>query len=1099
MPKRTDITKIFVLGSGPITIGQGCEFDYSGTQACTALRQLGYETILVNSNPATIMTDPGRADKTYIEPLTVQYVEQIILKEKPQALLSTMGGQTALNLAVALSESGFLESNGVELLGARLESIKVAEDRELFRSKMIEIGLKMPKSRIVRDVNDIPGLLEELSLPVVVRPSFTLGGTGGGIAHTMEQLIAICENGVRASQIHTVLVEESVIGWKEIELEVVRDRADNFIVICAIENFDPMGVHTGDSIAVAPLQTLSDREYQRLRDAARKIAIAVGLECGGANIQFAVCPRTGEFVVIEMNPRVSRSSALASKATGYPIAKVAAKLAVGMTLDEISNDIAGGISACFEPTVDYVVTKVPRFDFGKFAGANGQLGTEMKAVGEAMAVGATFQESVQKALRSLELGVSGFSQVRKRATSERSEWLRRISMPTQHRISDLWGAFASGITVKEATQVSGIDPWFLHNLYDLWELGEAFQSEMRNLLDASGSADKQSLFDKVDAAVLSGLKQRGFSDSYMAQIFSNAWQMPVGEDDVYALRSKVQLFPCYKSIDTCAAEFPTNARYHYSSYLQDESEHIPSHRRKVIIVGSGPNRIGQRIEFDYCCVQASLALRDLALQSVMINCNPETVSTDYDVSDVLYFEPVTLEDVSNIARLEQAEGIIIQLGGQTPLKLAQGLERRGFKILGTSVDSTDLAEDRERFSKLISELGLKQPQGVIARSVMEAVEFAGSVGYPVLIRPNYVLGGKSMQVVHEEPQLREVLTRMFEAVGIDAVLVDEFLANATEIDVDAVSDGRETVVAGVLEHVEPAGVHSGDSSCVFPPVHLPVYVQEEINRATIAIADALSVVGFLNVQFAVRGDEVFVLEANPRASRTIPFISKATGVPWARIATRLILGERLADLKNEWKREQMAHYAVKSPVIPFSRFAGACIQLGPEMRSTGEVMGIGPDFATAYARAQLAVGRDLTNCKNVVISGSRSQVYEMNACVGALSKLKVQLHFAHRFRSSRTVEEEARSVMDFIRDVSADLVVSLCKINEVDEFEQFVRRSALQQHVPLILGLEELKAFVESKEYLDKPDLSVTSLQEYTRTDGSAAALRAVPEAASIV
>ncbi|MBC8000511.1 MAG: carbamoyl-phosphate synthase large subunit, partial [Leptolyngbya sp.] len=910
--KRTDIKKILVLGAGPITIGQACEFDYSGTQACKALREEGYEVVLINSNPASIMTDPEVADSTYIEPVTKETAMAVILVEKPQALLPTMGGQTALNVAVELAESGFLKEHNVELIGAKLEAIQMAEDRELFKNKMHEIGLFVPKSGIARNLSDIDRFAQELGYPIIIRPAFTLGGAGGGIAYNQEELHDIALGGLNASPVSEILMEESVLGWKEFELEVMRDCLDNVVIICGIENFDAMGVHTGDSITVAPIQTLSDKEYQALRDAAIKIIRAIGVETGGSNIQFGINQDDGRIVVIEMNPRVSRSSALASKATGYPIAKIAAKLAVGLTLDEISNDITGTTPASFEPVLDYVVAKIPRFNFEKFRGADTTLTTQMKSVGEVMAVGRTFQEAIQKALRGLELGLSGFSAVPQRMKADFWEWRRRLSVPSPHRITDIIGALEAGISPDEIVDLTSCDPWFIDNLVELY-------------YEAKELREKNLSIEQIDAEELFRLKRKGFSDLQLAEMTKSQ------EDDVYAYRKKLNVVPAYKTIDTCAAEFQATTPYLYSTY-EKESEVPPTDKQRIMILGGGPNRIGQGIEFDYCCVHATMALREMGYEAVMVNSNPETVSTDYDVSDRLYFEPVTLEDVTSIGDVEQPIGIIVQLGGQTPLKIAKGLEARGFKILGTSVESIDIAEDRERFGDLIKQLKLRQPKGAIAKSPEEAYTMARQVGFPVLVRPSYVLGGRGMQIIYSEEELAKWIAS-FQVSPKTPVLIDEFLENAIEIDVDAISDGRATIVAGIMEHVEEAGIHSGDSTCVLPTQTISLKIVEEIRKITNDLARELKVIGLMNIQFAVRDDELYILEVNPRASRTVPFVSKATGVPWAKLAAAVMVGKSLSELGIS-PRLLPPHVSVKSVVIPFKRFPGAEISLGPEMRST---------------------------------------------------------------------------------------------------------------------------------------------------------------------
>lgn len=1088
MPRNPEIKKVLVLGAGPIKIGQACEFDYSGTQACKSLREEGIEVVLVNSNPATIMTDPDIADHTYIEPLTVEVVQKVIEKERPDSLLPTMGGQTALNLAVELADSGFLEQHGVTLIGANTRAIKLAEDRSLFRETMIEIGVPVPKSYIVHKLEELPEVVKHLPFPIVVRPAFTLGGTGGGIASDYDQLKKICRAGLSASPVSEVLLETYLNGWKEIELEVVRDHQDNFIVICPIENFDPMGVHTGDSITVAPLQTLSDLEYQILREAAKKIIRAIGVDCGGSNVQFAVNPQNGDYVVIEMNPRVSRSSALASKATGYPIAKVAAKLAIGFSLDEIRNEIAGGISACFEPSIDYVVTKIPRFDFGKFKGANETLGTEMKSVGEVMAIGATLQESMQKALRGMELGLNGFCVQPGRQHSDFEVWRDRMSTPSRHRLSDIWGAFQAGISISEVHRLSGIDPWFLDNLYEIWEI----QKSMLETWSERELKSEESVHDDLETIVtrdeLIYLKKKGFGDRQIADLIA---QLPdfgwIREADIFGYRQKLGVNPSYKRIDTCAAEFPGTGNYLYSSYhFQDEPEYTPSKKRRVMVLGSGPNRIGQGIEFDYCCVQAVLELREMDVCSIMVNCNPETVSTDYDTSDVLFFEPLTLEDISEAAMLEKPDGIIVQFGGQTPLKLSHGLEKRGFKILGTSPDSTDLAEDRSRFGRLIDSMGLKQAEGSTALNSFEAERIAKQLGFPLLVRPSYVLGGRSMHVVQNMDSLRKLMKTAFSVEPDKPVLLDRFLDGAIEIDVDVISDGKETVIAGIMEHVEYAGVHSGDSSCVLPPQNLTQAQLDELSSAAKKLARALNVIGALNVQFALHEGHVYVLEANPRASRTLPFVCKATGVPWVRIATRAILGEPLSKMKHLWQNKA-EHICVKSVVIPFNRFHGASVVLGPEMRSTGEVMGVGTSFASAYTKAQLGAGVEIPEQGTVLISSSDN-------CFGQTAEL-ISKYQSLGFRVLLSRWQPNPDLLDFsgadvfntnndeasiAHDLSkhnVSLAISVGELGETSELDQNIRRVCLASKIPLLLTAESGLALTESIESRRTELASVTSIQ----------------------
>ncbi len=1054
MPKRSDISKVLVLGAGPIRIGQACEFDYSGTQACKALKDEGYEVVLVNSNPATIMTDPGRATKTYIEPLTAAVVKQIIEIERPDALLPTVGGQTALNVAVELALSGCLETLGVELIGASLQSIEIAEDRELFKAKMLEIGMPLPKSAVIHSLEEIGQIAQELGFPVIVRPAFTLGGSGSGIAHSEAELLKVCADGLQASPVSKVLLEESIVGWKELEFEVVRDKADNFIVVCSIENIDPMGIHTGDSITVAPVQTLSDPEFQVLREASKKIIRAVGIDCGGSNIQFAINPVNGQFVVIEMNPRVSRSSALASKATGYPIAKVAAKLAIGLTLDEIRNDIVGDVSACFEPVLDYVVTKLPRFEFGKFSGSCEILGTQMKSVGEAMGIGSTFQESLQKAFRSLELGVNGFAQLPGRTSIDRSVWEKRMTERSRFRLMDVWGAFAAGLSIDEIVTLSGFDAWFLENLQEIFIIDRRLSELVR-----TSTGHISTLLSKEE---LITLKQMGFGDAQIAKLFSEHGAT-VSEDVVYELRISLDVFPTYRKVDTCASEFPTTSNYLYSSYGADESEDVISApgSEKVIILGSGPNRIGQGIEFDYCCVQASLCLKDRGLTPIMVNCNPETVSTDYDVSSKLYFEPITLEDVSNIVLREGNPGIIIQMGGQTPLKLASALEARGFKLLGTSVESINLAECRDAFIGLLKRLGLKRPAGAVAYSVQEATSVAATIGYPVLIRPSYVLGGRAMQVVHNADQLQKFLSAGFAAAA--GVLIDRFLIDAIEVDVDAISDGHDTVICGVMEHVEQAGVHSGDSSCFMPPQNLNAQLIDQMTLITKAIAAELSVKGFLNIQFAIQDGEVYVLEANPRASRTVPFVSKASGIPWASIGTRVILGESVPSLSHLWQ-DRVACIAVKSAVLPFDKFRQSVIALGPEMRSTGEVMGIAQDACCAFSKAQNGANRETRGTKAVIVSATADCLSHAADLLSQYAALGLKLFITDTLSNSLFAPHLNvldTSTMEITREglqaQGIDLIVSLSLIDAFDAREQNLRRAGIDLGIVVTISVAEAK------------------------------------------
>ena len=942
MPKRTDIKSILIIGAGPIVIGQACEFDYSGAQACKALRQEGYRVVLVNSNPATIMTDPEMADATYIEPITWQTVARIIEKERPDALLPTMGGQTALNCALDLAKHGVLEKFGVEMIGASREAIDKAEDREKFKQAMTRIGLASARSYLAHSLEEALQVQASLGYPVVIRPSFTLGGTGGGIAYNREEFVAICERGIEASPTHELLIEESLIGWKEFEMEVVRDKADNCIIVCAIENLDPMGVHTGDSITVAPAQTLTDKEYQILRDASIAVLREIGVDTGGSNVQFAINPQDGRMVVIEMNPRVSRSSALASKATGFPIAKVAAKLAVGYTLDEVRNEVTGGATpASFEPTIDYVVVKVPRFAFEKFPQANDRLTTQMKSVGEVMAIGRTFQESLQKALRGLEVGVDGLNQ----KTTDRETLERELGAPGPERIWYVGDAFENGFSMEEVHRLTHVDPWFL--------------AQIKEIVDLEMELDDQHLAD-IGKEKLRELKRKGFSDRRLAYLFNS------NEKLIREKRHSLGIRPVYKRVDTCAAEFATRTAYLYSTY-EEECEADPTERKKIMVLGGGPNRIGQGIEFDYCCVHAAMALREDGFETIMVNCNPETVSTDYDTSDRLYFEPLTLEDVLEIVDKEKPFGVIVQYGGQTPLKLARDLAAAGVPIIGTSADMIDVAEDRERFQKLLHKLKLKQPPNRTARSAPEAVRCAEEIGYPVVVRPSYVLGGRAMEIVHQQSELERYMENAVRVSNDSPVLLDRYLSDAIEVDVDAVSDGKDVLIAGIMEHIEQAGVHSGDSACCLPPHSLASHVERELRRQTVLMAKALGVVGLMNVQFAIQRGTVYVLEVNPRASRTVPFVSKATGIPWAKIAARCMAGISLAK-QGVAKEVVPPYFSVKEAVFPFVKFPGVDTILGPEMKSTGEVMGVGQTFGEAFIKSQIAAGVRLPKAGRAFIS-----------------------------------------------------------------------------------------------------------------------------------
>jgi carbamoyl-phosphate synthase large subunit len=1082
MPKRTDIKTIAIIGAGPIVIGQACEFDYSGAQACKALKAEGYRIVLVNSNPATIMTDPGLADATYIEPITPATVARILEKERPEALLPTMGGQTALNTAMALAEDGTLERLGIELIGANRAAISKAEDRQQFRDAMLKIGMNCPKSRVVRTFEEARKALVEVGLPAIIRPSFTMGGTGGGIAYNKTEFEEITRSGLAASPVGEVLIEESVLGWKEYEMEVVRDRADNCVIICSIENIDPMGVHTGDSITVAPALTLTDKEYQRMRDWSIACLREIGVDTGGSNVQFAINPANGHMVVIEMNPRVSRSSALASKATGFPIAKVAAKLAVGYTLDELSNDITGNTPAAFEPTIDYVVTKIPRFAFEKFAGADPTLTTAMKSVGEAMAIGRTFTESMQKALRSLETGLTGFDEQLIPAEGETlaHDALRPLlAKPTPDRILYVADALRAGMTTAEVHAACKIDLWFLERIA---EIVRAEDKVKQNGLP-------------VDAADLWRLKRMGFSDARLAKLGK------VDEAAVADMRHAAGIAPVFKRIDTVAAEFPSQTPYMYSTYVggvgsPGESEAEPSGRKKAMILGGGPNRIGQGIEFDYCCVHACYALDEIGIETIMVNCNPETVSTDYDTSDRLYFEPLTGEDVIEIARVEQSKGTllgaVVQLGGQTPLKLAQRLLDAGIPILGTPPDAIDLAEDRERFQKLLIELDLKQPPNGLARSREEAAAVATRIGFPVVIRPSYVLGGRAMEIVHDHAGLARYIGQAVKVSGSDPVLIDRYLQDAIEVDVDVLADGETVYVAGIMEHIEEAGIHSGDSACALPPYSLKPEVIAELGRQAEILAKALGVIGLMNVQFAIKTegerDDIYILEVNPRASRTVPFVAKATGVPIAKIAARLMAGEKLASFALTGR--VMTHTAVKEAVFPFNRFPGVDVILGPEMRSTGEVMGLDPDFALAFAKAQLGAGVALPRAGRVFISVKDSDKPLLVPIARKLIALgfrvvateSTQKHFQAQGIAAERINkvlEGQPHIVDAMIDGEIQLVINTTEGAQAIADSFSLRRTALTNSIPYYTTVAGARAAVAAIEALLRGPLEVAPLQSY--------------------
>lgn len=1068
MPKRTDIKTILIIGAGPIVIGQACEFDYSGAQACKALREEGYKVVLVNSNPATIMTDPNMADVTYIEPIEWQTVAKIIEKERPDAILPTMGGQTALNCALDLSKNGILKKYNVELIGATEDAIDKAEDRGRFKEAMEKIGLNTPKSFVCHSFEEALSAQEQVGFPTLIRPSFTMGGSGGGIAYNRDEFMTICERGFEASPTHELLIEQSVLGWKEYEMEVVRDKADNCIIICSIENFDPMGVHTGDSITVAPAQTLTDREYQIMRNASLAVLREIGVDTGGSNVQFAINPENGEMIVIEMNPRVSRSSALASKATGFPIAKVAAKLAVGYTLNELRNDITGGlIPASFEPTLDYVVTKIPRFAFEKFANADDRLTTQMKSVGEVMAMGRTFQESLQKALRGLETGICGFNLLSEDPEKIRSE----LANPGPSRILYVADAFGAGFSLEEVHHYSKIDPWFLIQIQDL------VQEEL--------ALEKKSLND-LDSEEIRRLKRKGFSDKRIAQLTKSS------EKVVRDYRHNLNVLPVYKRVDTCAAEFASDTAYLYSTY-EEECEANPSDRKKVMILGGGPNRIGQGIEFDYCCVHAALALRESGFETIMVNCNPETVSTDFDTSDRLYFEPLTLEDVLEVIRVEQPWGVIVHYGGQTPLKLANALHDNGVNIIGTSADSIDAAEDRERFQKILHDLNLKQPANRTARNAQDAVALANEVGYPLVVRPSYVLGGRAMQIVYNDEELNKYMREAVSVSNDSPILLDHFLNNAIEVDVDCICDGEDVVIGGIMQHVEQAGIHSGDSACSLPPYSLSQEIQDEIRRQTKEMAFALGVKGLMNVQFAVQNNVVYVLEVNPRASRTVPYVSKATGRPLAKIAARVMAGISLKE-QNALNEVIPEKYFVKEAVFPFIKFPGVDTVLGPEMRSTGEVMGVGETFAEAFFKAQLGAGERIPKVGKVfmsVMDEHKTALLDVAKCFQAegyglcatFGTAKFLRENGIGVQTINKVREGRPHIVDAIKNDEIAIVINTVSGNpEVIADSHSIRRTALQQRVPVYTTIAGADAVSVGVKHINEFD--VYSVQELHRDLG---------------
>lgn len=1075
MPKRTDIKKILIIGSGPIIIGQACEFDYSGTQACKALKEEGYEIVLINSNPATIMTDPTFADRTYVEPIVPEIVAKIIEKERPQALLPTLGGQTALNVAVELAESGVLDKFKVELIGAKLHAIKKAENRELFKRSMIQIGLEVPSSGTAHSMSEAWDVVERVGFPAIIRPSFTLGGTGGSVAYNREEFEEFAKSGLDASPVKEILIEESVLGWKEFELEVMRDGMDNVVIICSIENFDPMGVHTGDSITVAPAQTLTDKEYQRMRDAAIRVIREIGVDTGGSNIQFAINPKDGRMVVIEMNPRVSRSSALASKATGFPIAKIAAKLAVGYALDEIPNDITRYTLASFEPTIDYVVVKIPRFNFEKFPQTELTLTTQMKSVGEVMAIGRTFKEALQKAIRSLEVDSYGFE-----PQSQDVEKIRgKLRTPNHERLWYLADAVRCGISTDEIYQLTQIDPWFLENIKQIVEMEE----RIFNVRDTQTVKNVDTNVQLLDG-ILKRAKEFGFSDVRLAELLESS------EDEIENKRKSDGVRSVYKTVDTCAAEFEAYTPYLYSTYGR-EDEANPTDKKKILILGGGPNRIGQGIEFDYCCVHASFALKEEGFETIMINCNPETVSTDYDTSDRLYFEPLTREDTLSIIEREKPDGIIVQLGGQTPLKLAIPLEKKGAKIIGTSPESIDLAEDRERFRDLIQRLGLTQPNSGIARSEDEALRVASQIGYPVVVRPSYVLGGRAMEIVYTEESLKRYIKEAVRVSPNHPILVDEFLKDAIEVDVDALSDGKIVVIGGVLEHIEEAGVHSGDSAMVIPPFSIGQYLVDEIKRQTRELALALKVIGLVNVQFAVRNRDIYVLEVNPRASRTVPFVSKAVGVPLAKMGAKIMTGKSLEEL-GFTKEVIPKHICVKESVFPFIRFPGVDTILGPEMKSTGEVMGIDTELNHAFAKAQIAAGTSLPLSGTAFISVKDDDKPRVVSIARKLRELGFGLMATHgtaRYFENlqitckvvNKVLEGRPNIVDHLKNGDVQLVINTTFGEKEIAQSYSIRRTALIHNVPYYTTISGARAAVGAIEVLKKEGLDVRALQDYYR------------------
>ncbi len=1085
MPKRTDIKKILIIGAGPIIISQACEFDYSGTQACKALKEEGYEVVLVNSNPATIMTDPEMAHRTYIEPVIPETVAMIIERERPDALLPTLGGQTGLNTAVEVAKMGVLDKFGVEMIGASVESIKKAEDRELFRNAMNKIGLRIPKSGIAHNMDDARDIANDIGFPIIVRPSFTLGGTGGGVAYHPEELEILAKSGLDASFITQIMLEESVLGWKEYELEVVRDKNDNVCIICSIENMDPMGIHTGDSITVAPAQTLSDREYQVMRDASVAIMREIGVDTGGSNVQFAINPRNGEMIVVEMNPRVSRSSALASKATGYPIAKIAAKLAVGYTLDEIPNDITGETMASFEPTLDYCVVKIPRWTFEKFPETQDYLTTAMKSVGETMAIGRTFKEALQKGLRSLEIGRHGLGADGKDPDTPpcSDEIKQKLATPNSQRIFYLRHALLSGMSVEAVYELTGIDPWFLYQIQQILELEQEIGTYKKADPDNDICSEQNDF--SLPAPLLKKAKSWGFSDIQIAWLTGNT------EKHTEAHRKSLGIRPVYKLVDTCAAEFKAATPYYYSTY-ETENEARVSDRKKVMILGGGPNRIGQGIEFDYCCVHASYALREEGIESIMVNSNPETVSTDYDTSDKLYFEPLTKEDVLHIVETEKPYGVIVQFGGQTPLNLSVALHGAGVPILGTQPESIDRAEDRKLFQSMLKKLNLVQPENGTATDIEEAVAVAENIGYPVVVRPSYVLGGRAMKIVYNQKELENFTRIAIAASPEHPVLIDKFIEDALEVDVDGISDGETTIIGGIMEHIEEAGIHSGDSACVLPPVSLSADIINEITAATKAMAAELNVVGLINVQYAIKDKQLYVLEVNPRASRTIPFVSKATGVPLAKLATKVMLGRTLKDLGLICEKVPTDYISVKEAVMPFNRFPDVDVLLGPEMKSTGEVMGIDPEFGAAYAKAQLGAGQNLPTSGTVFISVTDHHKKAVLPVAAEYHHLGIKIMATQGTslflkengvpnKMTNKVSQGRPHVADAIKNGEIQLIINTALGNETKQDGYIIRRTALKYNIPYATTIAGGMAICKGIAALMKQKLSVKTIQEYNK------------------